>query len=248
MSDEELGVEGDQGANGLPEPAPVDPGMESVATDVTPPSPQAPDFFASEGEPQAPKPPRKNTGLIVVVASIVLILLACVFIGPVLYRAVTKTGPASTTETATVAPTKAKITVTIGFVQALLNGDTMAIKAFLEDDVQSAITQAQWEELASLDASAVVTFDPAVWAGDSKATVTLSAEDATGTLVFTTDAANPLSINMQADIAGTVESDAIILAPAGSGWRVVSISNGTDSTVFDAALVKSMVATEATAP
>jgi hypothetical protein len=253
MSDDERGVEEVTPAEVTDESAvsePAAPASESESVPAPEPAPTAEPASApvpmtsAASEPEALSP-RKNTGLIVVVAAIVIVLLAVVFAGPGLYTAVIKKStPAATTAT----PSKAKITVTIGFVKALLNGDTLAIKGFLPPDVQSAITDAQWAQLASQDTSPVVQFAEPTWSGDSTAVVAIATTDTTGTLTFGVDAANPLSIVMQADIGGTTENDTIVLVQAGSDWRVVSISNGSQTTAFDAKLVKSMVSTATAAP
>jgi hypothetical protein len=246
-------VEEPEAVEPVEEPEAVEPAEEDVAAEPVEqepaiPEPEAPVVPTSDGfwatgapapDPEALKPARKQTGLIVVVASIVLVLLVCVFAGPALYKAIVGR---STPEVTSTAASKAKITVTIDFVKALLNSDTMAIKALLPDEVQNAITAAQWTEIASEDASAVVVFAPAIWSGDAKAVVTLTAPDTTGTLTFTIASADATSVAMAADIAGSTEMDTIELVAAGANWRVVSISNGTDTTLFDVALVQSMVA------
>lgn len=217
-----------------PEPAPETPAMQAAPVPMPSPVTEVDELS-----------PRKNTGLIVVVAAIVLILIAVVFAGFSLYPALIKRSASSTT---TASVSKAKITVTIGFVKALLNGDTMAIKGFLPPDVQGAITDAQWAQLASQDASPVVQFAEPKWSGDTTAVVAIAAPDTTGTLTFGLDAVKPLSVVMQAEIAGTTEIDTVVLVQVGQDWRVVSISNGTETTAFDAKLVKSMVATATAVP
>ena len=234
-------------ASAEPEPAePMPPeSMPAVPEPAEPPEPRPVDVTSMPmGEMEEPLP-RKNTGLIVVVASIVLVLLAVVFAGPALYTAVIKqNAPAASAS----APAKAKITVAIGFVKALLNGDTLAIKGYLPPNVQSAITDAQWADLAAQDSSPSVQFADPKWSGDTTAVVALAAQDATGSLTFGLDAAKPLAVVMRAEISGTTEIDTITLVQVGSGWGVVSISNGTETTVFDAKLVQSMVATGTAEP
>jgi hypothetical protein len=260
MSDDERGVDELPPTEVTDEPAAMEPATttekEAPAQPVTEAAmePEA-EASAEPGETGAPMAspvteldelaPRKNTGLIVVVASIVIVLLAVVFAGPALYTAVIKkSAPAASTASVS----KAKLTVAIGFVKALLNGDTLAIKGFLPPDVQGAITDAQWAQLASQDASAVVQFATPKWSDDTTAVIAIAAQDTTGTLTFGLDAAKPLSVVMHADIAGTTEIDTVVLVQVGSDWRVVSISNGTQTTAFDAKLVKSMVSTATAAP
>jgi hypothetical protein len=186
------------------------------------------------------EPPRNRTGLVVVIAAIVLILAAAVIGGPILFRALQTTGKTGTVSSAV---SKQKIEVGISFVEALLNGETLKIKGHLTDAAQTAITEAQWQELASQDQSAIASFTAPVWSGDTTAVVNLTAQDATGTLTFSLDPAKPLVVVLKAELSGSTEMDTLTLVAAGSGWRVLSLSNGTETTNFDAELVKSMVAT-----
>lgn len=241
MSDEQGGS---TEVPGMPEPEPMMP-----AQDVAPEPPVA-EAPATVTEPAAPQ--KSRTGLIVVVGAILLLLVAFVVAGPMLFSLVSKTsGGASSTSTTS--PTKAKITVAIGFVKALLNGDTLAIKTFLRDDAQAAISEDQWTELASQDSTTAISYTETKWTGDTTAVVSFTAPDAagtesTGTLTFAFDETEPLTIVMSAVIGDTTEVDKVVLEAVGTGWRVVSISNGSQTTNFDAALIKSMVDTATAAP
>jgi preprotein translocase subunit SecG len=230
-----------------PEPEPAAPEQAEASLDFRPTPPPAP-------VTESPIPPApKRTGLFITVAAIVLILIAFVFAGPTLFAAISKSSGGSSGTTTEAAPSKAKITVTIAFVKALLNGDTLAIKVFLRDDAQKAITEDQWKELAAQDTTSAIAYSDVTWSGDTTAVMTLKAPDtgsgeSTGTLTFRYDDTEPLNVVMSADIGQSTEVDTIVLAQAGSGWRVVSISNGSQTTSFDAALIKSMVDTSTAAP
>jgi len=236
MTDEEGGI---PETPEVPEAEPAAPEQAEV-----PQAPMADESPVLVTEPVNPAP--KRTGLFIVVAAIVLILIACVFAGPVMFAAISKSTSSSSTSTAS--SSKAKITVTIDFVKALLNGDTLAIKGFLRDEAQKAITEAQWKELAAQDSTSAITYSEIKWSGDTTAVITLDAPDtgageSTGTLTFRYDETEPLTVVMSAAIGETTEVDSIVLVQQGSTWRVVSISNGSQATTFDAALIKSMVDT-----
>lgn len=218
-----------------------EPGTEPEAETAVEPTPEPePVAAAPVTSLDDLEPPRNRTGLVVVIVAIVLLLIAAVVGIPLVYQAMKATNtPAATTST----PSRQKITVGIDFVEALLNGDTLAIKSHLTDTAQKAITDEQWQGLASQDASAIAQFSTPAWSGDSTAVVTLTAQDATGTLTFSVDPAKPLSVVLKADLAGSVEMDVLTLVQAGTGWRVVSLSNGTETTKFDAELIKSMITT-----
>jgi hypothetical protein len=239
MSDEQGGS---AEVPGMPEPEPTMPAQD-VAPDQTEPEPPP----AMMTEP----PKQSRTGLIVALIAVVVLVGAFVLAGPMLFSLVNKTSGSSTTTT--VAPTRGKITVAIDFVKALLNGDTLAIKTFLRDDAQAAISEDQWTELAAQDSTAAITYTPTTWSGDTTAVISFTAPDtagseSTGTLTFAYDETEPLTIVMSAVIGDTTEVDKVVLVQAGTGWRVVSISNGTQTTTFDAALIKSMVDTSTAAP
>jgi hypothetical protein len=232
-----------------PEPESTAPEQTEAPQDFSPTPPLAPEPVTES--PITPAP--KRTGLFITVAAIVLILIAFIFAGPTLFAAISKSSGGSSTTTTTTSASKAKITVAISFVKALLNGDTLAIKVFLRDEVQQAITEDQWKELAAQDTTSAIVYSDVTWSGDTTAVMTLKAPDtgsgeSTGTLTFRTDETEPLNVVMSADIGQSTEVDTIVLAQTGSGWRVVSISNGSQTTSFDAALIKSMVDTSTAAP
>jgi len=127
---------------------------------------------------------------------------------------------------------------------ALLNNDTMAIKPFLADSAQNAITLAQWKSIESATTTGSATFTAPVWTDDTKARVTFQNADTTGTLTFSLDSTKPNDVTMVGASADASETDSVSLVAAGSAWRVSAItSQGGGTTTFDATFVKSMVAT-----
>lgn len=242
MSDEDQVETGAEPVAEAPEQVPdTETAAEPEAAEPAPSAPETPAYPPVAGEELPPT--RSKMGLVVVVASIILLLAAFVIGGPALYSALSK----SSTPTS-VSDTKAKVTVATGFVEALLAGDTLAIKSYLPDNVQKAITDAQWQELAAQDSTGGLTFSAAKWSGDTTAVVTLAAQDTTGTLRFSVDPVKPLTVVMTADIGGSTEIDTVALVKQGTGYRVVSISNGSETSTFDEALIKSMVASDTVAP
>jgi len=214
-------------------------------TESQPASPSAPAESARPVYPSGPAvpvtPPRNRTGLVVMIVVILLLLCACVLGGPIVYQAINKTtapGKASTPSS----PARAKITASIGFMEALLNNDTLAIKPFLTDDAQAAIPAAQWPAIASVAETAPAQFSQPGWSGDTTAVVTFDNQETTGTITFSIDPAKPDSVVMDGVSLQGTEHDIIGLVKAGTGWRVGSLDNGAgDTTAFDADFVRTMV-------
>jgi hypothetical protein len=249
MSDEERGIDE------VEEATPVE---ETVA-------PEADELVAQEAplappiEPAELEPPRKQTGLIVVVASMVLLMILAVFAGPPLYDAVNRAlsgKPSVATET--VSPAKARLTAAIEFVKASVNNDLMAAKRYLTDEAQAAATDAEWLAAATrFTTNGVVFADPA-WSGDTTAVLTFSApnpmtgvED-TGTLTLGTAGAEPPVVTVLFEAGGQSDMTSLSMLLAGSTWRVVSETGSSGAPrAYDAGFVKSVVATatiEETAP
>lgn len=226
-----LGAPTEDKDDATPAEAPVAP-----VPDEVPAPDQAPAPAVMVPDAEAAGTPRSRTGLMVVVTAIIVIVIAGV-LGLLWMRGAASPNASSAT--------RAKVTTAVGFVEAILDGDTMAIKPFLTDSAQNAASAEQWAEIASSDTTGLVTFTTPVWTGDTKAFVSLSAQGTTGTMVFTYDSAKPLDVTMLATAAGTTETDTVTLVAAGSSWRVVSIANSTNKTVFDAAMIKSIIPTSA---
>jgi hypothetical protein len=221
-----------------PVPAPDDVSAQAPAPDEMPiPAPDqtpVPDVTSSGAE--AGGTPRSRTGLWVAIGAIVVIVIA-VGLGLMWMRGALPGGASSSSGA------RAKVTAALGFVEAILDGDTMAIKPFLTDDAQNAATADEWAEIASSDTTGLVTFSNPVWTGDTKASVALDAQGTTGTIVFTYDEVRPLDVTMLATAGGTTETDTVTLVAAGSAWRVIQIANGTNKTVFNATMIKSLIPT-----
>lgn len=244
MSDEELGTEEVTEAPGVDEVLAAEPGV--AADEPAPPAPPAPPVMVSS----AGEPPRRQTGLIVVVGAIALLLVVAVFAGPAMFDAVNKMISGKSTTSAASTPAKAKVTATIEFIEAILDGNTMAIRPLLTDEAQAAGTDAQWTKMASQDSTGNVKFAAPIWSGDTTAVVTYTAPnvaggaDTTGTLTFGISAADPLQVAMLADTAGKQDTITITVAAAGTGWRIVSLTSGTQTQNYDAAFIKSIVPTD----
>lgn len=255
MSDEDQVGGNTEDVSDIPEPPMEDsttPAVETVpapdampvpAPDALPAPMPAPDAMpvptpAADASVGTGAGPSNRTGLVVAIVAIVVILVA----GAVglLWMRGAFSGGGSTSSSSTV---RAKVTTALGFVEAILDGDTMAIKPFLTDAAQNAASADEWAAIASGDTTGLVTFSAPAWTGDTQASVSLSAQSTTGTIVFKYDAAKPLDVTMLATAGGTTETDTVTLVAAGSAWRVVSIANGTNKTVFDATMIKSLVPT-----
>jgi hypothetical protein len=189
-------------------------------------------------------PQRDRTGLIVVLIAAAVILLACVGTGLLLLPVLQKSGSgASQTQTQTQAsPDRAKVQTAIGFLQALFAEDALAIKPYLVDTAQNAITMQQWKTLASAVPTVPVKFDAPSWSGAATATVTFSVQEATGTVALGPDPTSGSKVAIVLATGGETNTAVVALAKVGSGWRVLSITGAAgDTTTYDAAFVKQMV-------
>lgn len=217
---------------------------EEVASSPAAPPVEAPADDATGGpvypEPASPSAsPNNRAGLVVMIVVILLLLLACVLGGPVLYQAIRKT---TGTKQTTASPQRAKIETTIGFMEAMLNNDALAIKPFLIDAAQNSVTETGWAAIASASTTGSATFSDPVWSGDTTAVVTFSTAEATGTLTFAMDPTKPDAVVMDGLSAAGAEHDVIGLVKAGAGWRALTLDYGAPEVVtFDAAFVKAMV-------
>jgi hypothetical protein len=251
MSDEEVGTEevkGDVVAEDVvAEPVEEPMAAEPVAA-VTPPAPPAPPV-ALVAEPVTAMPPRRQTGLIVVVGSIVLVLvLALVFWQPMLdaVKKMTSGSPTATT-TEALSPAKAKVTTTIGFVEAYMDQDVLKMKPYLTDEAQAAAPEADWKATAATIPTGSITFTAPVWSGDTTAVLSFSAPDltsgteTTGTLAFGYAQAAPLAVTMLFDSGGTSDTVTFTLLQSGTTWRVVSESSSGGGGSYDATFVKSII-------
>ena len=249
MSDEEVGTEEVNDAPGAEEAAVAEPVEEPVAAEpVAAETPPAPPVIPPMPEPATAMQPRKRTGLMVVVGSIALILvLALVFWQPMFdaLNKVTSGSPATTTET--LSPAKAKVTATIGFVEAYMDQDVLTMKPYLTDEAQAAAPDADWKSTAAQIPTGSVSFTAPVWSGDTTAVLTFSAPDltsgseTTGTLTFGYAEANPLAVTMLFDSGGSADVITFTLLQSGTTWRVVSESSSGGNGDYDATFVQSII-------
>jgi hypothetical protein len=215
------------------------PEDQDVTTDPAPVEP-APKEPAPSMDAMSPK---RRTGLIVVVGALLLLLIAGVAgaaqLMP-LFRSTT--GPEERDTTGD----NARITFAIEFMEkVIIPNDVAAVKPFLTDDAQNAITAAQWSEVASMGAESVVasvTFTPAAWTGETTATVGYNVEETTGTMLLAQSPDEPNTVVLTDIGAEGPQIYDIVLAPAGSGWRVLSYTPRSEKFFLDAAWVESLAA------
>jgi hypothetical protein len=223
------------------EAAPVDEGRVRTAAGT----PESPTPFALESA----RPPRR-TGLVVVMAAALLLLVAAVAGAMVLTPLARTLFGSSDTRGAQsardAAAAKARIETAIGLMEALRINDLGAVRPFLTDAAQSAITAEQWSEVASTAAASGVpsaTFSPATWADSATATVDYDIDGATGTMSFSPNPTKPNVVTMTENGPdGQLVYD-IELAANGTGWRVVALTPMAERYPLDADFVKSLVDT-----
>jgi hypothetical protein len=213
------------------------------------------EFFDEEqpapaSPPAPPLPPqRSHSGFIVFVGAAILILI--VLVAALLFAPGLLKNNATKSATGSVAsPEKAKVEAAQAFIRALFAADALAMKPYLVDSAQNAITAADWNTVASAIPTVPVRFAAPTWSSATTAVSTFSAQDsngteATGTLEIgsglTTTTPNALEIALSA--AGSTETVVAVMTESGGTWRVISITDSTGaSTLYDATFVKTMLA------
>ena len=185
-------------------------------------------------------PPAKRTGLVVVVAALLLLLVAGIA-GAMLLVPAFRSGQGLAGSDPKAA--KARVEAAIGVMKALRINDIGAVRPFLVDAAQKAITDDEWGAAASASEVSSATFGPTVWSGDTTATVGYEIDGGKGTLTF---AANPDKRNTvtmtEVGPDGEVVYD-IGLTPVGTGWRAISLTPRAEPFNLDVDFVKSLVAT-----
>lgn len=248
MSDSEVGTEEANETVKVEEPAAAAPVEEPVV--VAPVAPPAPPMMPPMPEPVTALPPRRQTGLMVVVGTILLILVLAIVFWQPLFDAVTKVTsgkPSVTTET--ISPAKAKVGATIGFVEAYMNQDVLSLKPYLADEAQAAASDADWKSTAATIPTGSITFTAPVWSSDTTAVLTFSAADVasgsetTGTLSFGYLEAKPLAVTMLFDSGGSADVVTFTLVQSGTTWRIVSEASTGGNGNYDAAFVQSIITT-----
>ena len=189
----------------------------------------------------ASDPPVKRTRLVVVVAALLVLFVAGVAGGMLLQplfrsQAVPDRRDAS--------QDKARIEVAVGLMKALRINDLGAVKPFLTDTAQSAITAEQWSQLTSASEIASATFAAAKWSGDTTATIGYEIDGGTGTMSFAPSPDEPDVVVMtEVGPDGELVYD-IGLVPVGSGWRAVSLTPKAETYPLDADFVRSLISTD----
>ena len=184
-------------------------------------------------------PPKKRTGLVVVIAALLLLLVAVVAGVAMLTPLFGKTTSVEKRDTTT---DKARITAAVGAMEALRINDLAKVKPFLTESAQKAITAAEWTAAAATSEVPTATFAPAVWTGDSTATVAYDIEGSAGTMAF---APNPAKANVVTMTESGVDGDLIYdieLVASGTEWRVISLTPKAETFLLDEEFVKSLVA------
>jgi hypothetical protein len=227
------------------ETAPVQPEAAAVATGA-PELPTPP--FADE----LALPPRR-TGLVVFVAAALLLLVAAVagalLLAPLARRTFGANGHDATQSARDAAAGKARMVAAIGLMEALRINDMGAVKPYLSDAAQSAITAEQWSEVASTAVASGVpsaTFSPARWAGVTTATVEYDIDGTTGTMSFSPNPKKPNVVTMtESGPDGELAYDIEFVA-VGSGWRALSLTPMAETYPLDADFVRSLLDTTPT--
>ena len=253
MSDEEVGTEEANETVKVDEPIVAARVEEPVVAE--PAAPPAPPTGPPAASPVTAMPPRNQTGLIVVIGSIVLILvLALVFWQP-MFDAISKmTSGKTTSTTESISPAKAKVTATIGFVEAYMDQDVLKMKPYLTDEAQAAASDADWQATAATIPTGSITFTQPVWSGDTTASLKFSAPDTgsgsetTGTVTFGYAETTPTVVTMLFESGGSSDIISFTLAQGGSTWRVVSEASSGGNGTYDATFVKSIITTSTPAP
>lgn len=194
-----------------------------------------------EGAPvNEPLPPARRTGLIVVVAALLLLLVAGAAGAMLLVPAFrSETGRVGSDATAT----KPRIEAAIGVMKALRINDLAAVRPYLTDSAQKAITDAQWGEAAASSEVASATFAPTKWSGSTTATVDYELDGASGTMTFAPSPNKPNVVTMtEVGTDGELVYD-VSLTRAGTGWRALALTPRTEPFNLDAEFVKSLLET-----
>lgn len=228
MVREDAGSEGDTVTDGMP------------VTDGPEERPAAPLAGVLDASPVSELPPARRTGLVVVVAALLLLLVAGVAGAMLLV-------PAFRSPQRQVSPdpaaAKARAEVAIGVMKALRINDLAAVRPYLVDSAQKAITEAQWGEAAAASEVASATFSPTVWSGATTATVDFEIDGSKGTMTFAPKPDRPNVVTMtEVGPDGELVYD-VELTLAGTSWRAVSLTPRAESFSLDAEFVKSLLET-----
>ena len=212
---------------------------EGPETTPTIPVPNIPEASPEIGS----VPPAKRMGLVVVVAALLLLLVAGVAGAMLLVPGFRQTQIKTNAPVVSDATTKPRIEAAIGVMKALRINDIAAVRPYLVDGAQKAITDAQWLEAASLSEVASATYAPTVWSGDTTAAVDYTIDGGTGTMTFAENPTKPNVVTMtEVGIDGELVYD-IEMTAVGTGWRALALTPRTEPFNLDTEFVKSLVET-----
>lgn len=189
----------------------------------------------------ASDPPVKRTRLVLVAAALLVLFVAGVA-GGMLLQPLFR--PQAAPDRRDTSQDKARIEVAIGLMKALRVNDLGAVKPFLTDAAQSAITAEQWSQVASASEIATATFAATKWSGDTTATIGYEVEGGTGTMAFAPSPDEPDVIVMTETGPDGELVYNIGLVPVGSGWRAVSLTPKAETYPLDADFVRSLISTD----
>lgn len=197
-----------------------------------------------EGErPESAAPSPKRGGpifLIVAAAVVVFALLGTAFL---LIQAQNRAKPpsGSNTATAAVVARKARVVAAADFLKDLFSGDSLAMKTMLTSAAQTAISPAQWNDIASAIPTASASFDALTWSSDTTATFAFTVEDTTGTIGVGAAMGTTGTVDVLLSSGGNTEAARLQMLQESGRWHVLSLTDQTGAvTVYDAAFVKKL--------
>lgn len=195
------------------------------------------------GQPETPGPaPRRGGPIFVIIAAAVLafaLLGTAYFLMQAQNRA--KSGGSQAAVSSESAARKARVVVATDFLKYLFAGDSLGMKTLLTSDAQTAITPAQWNDIASAIPTAAATYDPLTWSSDTTASFAFKVAETTGTIVAGAAAGATGTVDVVLSAGGSVETAKLQLRKEGGSWRVLSLTDQAGTTsVYDAAFVKQL--------
>lgn len=186
-------------------------------------------------------PARNRTGMLVFAAAAVLLLIALIA-GAFAMLPALKKGAGDGTEDGTgLAGSKARVETAVDFLSALFADDTIRIRPLLTEEARNAITDEQWDAIASAFPTATVVFTKPDWTSDSTAVVGVSTGGSEATLTVGATPNSTDTVNVVLDVGEGQERAILRLVQEAEGWRVLSITDETGgATLYDDAFVESL--------
>lgn len=205
-----------------------------VVSDMTAPEPSH--GAAVTGE----TPPRNRSGMLVFAAAAVLLLVALIAGAFALVPALKKSGGSAEKPNAA-ATAKERVQTSIAFLNALFADDTLKIRPLLTEEARNAITDEQWQTVASAFPTTTVGFTEPKWSSDSTAVVVVNTEGSEATLTVGASANSTDTVNIVLDVEGSSERALLRLVQESSKWHVLSITDASGgATLYDDAFVQSL--------